>query len=684
MKGLLATHKGLYWSLRTFYTYYDTDAGLENLIDFCRKVGIDGVMLINTYGHYEQNHLSDAIIEERSLRMEVAARTLRRAGLGVGVNVHATIGMNLSPPDITEFGFQHQVDSNGWVNIKTGCPLCPTFRSYLDRLLYAMAVPDAEYLFLDDDYTYKIEGMGCWCPLHMKAFSDAIGRTISREEWYTEASAPSYRLNVEGRAWAHVQTDALLKGWRSCAEAAHRRNPEIILGNMGINSDLNLYGLKYLQKMHRIFRTRQAPLSLVRPNTGQYQDEVRNGIREHPVLQIRSVVDGATRRVTEIDCGAPWSESITGTEHLRYRMERFVALGERIHSLLLFPDGQGHRLDVAHPYARMLKQSRRMMEAMSELVDDDMVAEGVDCTEVEGYLNVVPVTPHYLQCSAPYVGPAQTLARLGMAMAPDRSRVPVLYDHQPWLMGKQEVRRVLSHGGLIDATAVSSMARMGMTNVIGDAQADGKWDRRPVGVRFTDHPLNGGAAGKTWASIGTVYERAQKLEGTFREEDVLSWWLDERFNRTSPAEVAVESHGRRTALLSYDLVYPVNELLWAQGFIVNHVRQSIYQRLCTWIAGGPLPAMVTDAIDVVLFCLVSPRRDRTALVLINNGHNRYEHLTVEAAALPRRWKTVRTVDRRERIVSEELDVEPLKGSVRLRLPASLAPHPFEVRILAFE
>ena len=681
----LTTRGRMFWTLRVFMPYYDSDAAVSALIDFCRKTHVDGVMLINSYGHFDPNHFTDDTLAERGALLEKVVPILRDAGMHVGINVQACIGMNQSPADYEDFGFVNQVDSTGKVNPNVACPLCDTFKSYLVKLIHSLAIPCSDYMFIDDDFTYKVEGMTCWCPLHMDAFSERIGQSISREEWLAEISASDYRPDERMQAWMDVQRGALLEGLRVCVETSVARNPKSAFGVMGINEYISCFGREFVNDLFGIIRSLTGREPLVRPNIGDYHDTVRTGIREQPVLGTRAVVGPDVPCVLEVDSGGPWTTSVTGAEHLRYRMERFAAIGETTQSLLLFPDSKGVRIDTDHPYAKILKSSRKRLDAIAELVGVGLTPIGVDCTEVEGFLNAKGVLPDYPDCRAPFVAPSHTLGRLGIALAPDRSYVPVLYDSQPWLIGPEKLDSILAKGGVIDLPALSSIHQAGMGDLVGGICIGKMESHAPVGVEIANHPLAGEMAGKYWPSWAMFHEGGQMLQGEFHEEDVLTWWVDGRFNRLGPAEVVIERDGRRFVLLAYNLVLLNRRIgLMGAAFIVNPVRRAVYRQFCEWVARGPLPAVVEDAFDVLITCLTSPQRDRTVLTLVNNGHNRYDPLVVVCSVLPGAWKTVRTVDSEGNITEVSLDIHPHKGYDRITLPASLAPEPFEVRVLAFE
>lgn len=687
-----ATKAGpLNFVLRAFRGLWETDAAVRATIAFLRQARFRGIMFWCGYGHCEPNHVTDAEMKARSRRLREVIPVFKRAGFAVGLNLH-TVGFTYSPPDPLDFKFQFQMGPDRAPNRNSVCPLCPRFRVYLDRLLSTFALPGLEYLMVDDDFDYMVPGGKCWCPLHLAAFSRAIGKKMTGERWLKIIDAPGFKPDAMSQAWRAVQVEALLGAARVIERAAHRQEPALRLGPMGINGWVCNRGIEATRRLLEIFRGPARIPPVVRPSVGAYWDWQRgcaHGASSHSSeIFLRTLLPPDATAYLELDSGAPWTIFDHGAEHLRYLAERSIATGSRDFAWLLFPDGPGDTVPRDHPYTVMLKRGCQRFEALASLVGENPAFEGVDSRTGENY-DLDPRHDHFFGIAS------FALARIGLALAPTGEWVTVLSGKQPWTIGAERIAGYLGQGALLDAGAIESLRQMGAGAILGDATVT-SWTGRtpaalhgalsapgaPVGLVMSDHPLNGAAAGRHFSNLGGLRKQCRQFIGDFRTQDVLSWWVNPAFKRLGPAEVAIESGGRRLILLAYPLTGQTPD---AQILVANPLRQQMFHNACEWLAWRPLPAVIKDGADVHLFCMRSPDGRRKILTLVNNGFNRFDQLTLEVAALPSARVAVRTVDAQGVIQPvRALTMKRLKGRWRIRLPAGLTPGPMEVRVLAFE
>jgi len=664
--------------LRAFYGNWDTDASVAATLAFLREAHFRGIMFWDGYGHWEPNHHDEKTLTRRARRLAQVVPRFRRAGFSTGLNIH-TIGFTYSPPDARELGFQYQMAADGTQNRQIACPLCPRFREYLDFLAGTFAVEGLDYVMVDDDFNYMV-GEACYCPLHMAAFSKAIGEKMTRDRWLQIARSPDFQPGTLSQTWARAQNEALLSAAQVIEQALHRGQPGIRLGFMGINAGVCDFGLDFTKRLLEICRGPNGLAPLVRPSVSAYWDWQRwpaHGACSHfTEMYLRTVLPADVTPLLELDCGAPWTTYDHGTEHLRHVIERNVATGSRDFAFLLFPDSPRTAIPKAHPYTLMLRKHHRKFEGITDLVGENVIFEGVDSRPAAGRNLVDPLNHRF------YGIPSFSLARIGLPMAPTGEWVPILHGVQPWLIGKEKLPAYAEKGVIIDAKALHAMARMGCRELIADARIE-EWSNPPVGLEMTGHPLNGDAAGQFFSNLGSFRKDCRRLRGEFDERDVLSWWVDSTtLRRIGPAEVAAERYGRRLLLLAYDLDQQTPE---RQLLVANPIRQQMFHNVCEWIARRPLPALLRDGVDVQLFCMRSPDGKRRVITLTNAGFNRFEELTIDIAALPRENARIRTVTESGLIRAiAPAGLKRLKDRWRFKLKEELVPGPMEVRVFAFE
>ncbi len=179
-----------------------TERRAEDLIAFCKQAGVDAAMLyvdLNPYWYYMPD--SEAHADYVAEQMEMIAPKLRAAGISYQLNYQNLFGS-------VDGNFDHKAlcgwedcytDEFGNVSLGVGCMLSERFRGVaLGKLRrFAKTKPDA--IWIDDDiriHNHRTElravmagtksaeelDFGCFCDAHLRAFSERIGRTVTREE----------------------------------------------------------------------------------------------------------------------------------------------------------------------------------------------------------------------------------------------------------------------------------------------------------------------------------------------------------------------------------------------------------------------------------------------------------------------------------------------------------------------
>ncbi|MBP3591652.1 MAG: hypothetical protein J6K14_04145 [Clostridia bacterium] len=178
-----------------------TERRAEELIAFCKRARVDTVMLyvdLNPYWYYmpDSEEHADYVAEQ----MEILAPRLRAAGLSYQLNYQNLFGsVDGNYDHKTLCDWDCYTDEFGEVSLGVGCMLSERFQRVALRKLARFAKTKPDAIWIDDDIRIHnhrtelravLEGrkdkeeldFGCFCPLHMAAFSKKIGRKVTREE----------------------------------------------------------------------------------------------------------------------------------------------------------------------------------------------------------------------------------------------------------------------------------------------------------------------------------------------------------------------------------------------------------------------------------------------------------------------------------------------------------------------
>ena len=226
------------------YDEETTERRIEDLIAFCKRSGVDAAMLyvdLNPYWYYMPD--SEAHADYVASVMERIAPRLRAEGISYQLNYQNLFGS-------VDGNFDHKVlcdwecytDEFGNESLGVGCMLSEKFRRIaLSKLRrFAKTKPDA--IWIDDDiriHNHRTElrpvlagkkgseelDFGCFCDAHLNAFSERIGRTVTREEVRAAILAKGEPQELAIR-YREFQRDVCADMNRAIEECIHSESPD--------------------------------------------------------------------------------------------------------------------------------------------------------------------------------------------------------------------------------------------------------------------------------------------------------------------------------------------------------------------------------------------------------------------------------------------------------------------------
>ncbi|WP_372936815.1 hypothetical protein, partial [Mariniphaga sediminis] len=210
--------------------------GIYNMsqLDLSNEAPIDPIIPIRIFPDHEQENISQIIKlrEQYGFRRFMylgPSKTVRFSGFP-NRDVYLKIGEKilelnniLSPYDI-EMGwecsatikqgpgapYQFVTGIDGRISDISFCPLDTDFMEVLsNNISTVVSIAKPFMVIMEDDYTARHAGYGCFCPLHLAEFSDRQNKNYSREDLlklFSTVTPESIRLR---RAWAELMCDSL-------------------------------------------------------------------------------------------------------------------------------------------------------------------------------------------------------------------------------------------------------------------------------------------------------------------------------------------------------------------------------------------------------------------------------------------------------------------------------------------
>ena len=650
--------------LRLLYGTFETPESRRHTILLAKQMRADRVMLFNARGHNEPAHLDRDEVLRRAAVMREAAVDFRRAGIGVGVNNLATVGMNFSPARKIRLPFQNLVDGDGTMYTETFCPLGPEFQEYLDFVYTAWCSVEPDEVWIDDDYRYKTMAAQCFCPLHLAEFERITGRAWTREEVLAAITSEGLYPNETAQQWAAMQNRGLLSLARVIADAVHRVDPKIRIGFMGIDNSVHFYGSDYLHDIGTILNPTEPPL--LRPEYSAYTDENRVGWNAYlPIWCCKRAFGDNFLAWPELE-----SWPYTGFNHGHKVVQMKLAWGA-VHGFTSTTVNLGSDSGMAIAVGKAKKQ---VIEIAGAIDAKKVTPRGISLEFGEDRVGMRPQPGH----ANFEVLAGRILTRMGLPLWPDGGSGRILVGNAPYVR-REDLADFAREGLLLDRPAFDMLASMERDDLLGGARP-GPMGGLPVEEHYAEHQMNGIASGMVMSMEMAIVVRPTLPGFTLPDSPEftpLTTFMDADGLPLSTGVWTREWEGGRLAVLPFSLNEPASEYA-----VLNNNRKSQIETLLAWLTGAPLLARIEGFPDLSVVYRESKHQKRLVIGIANYGLDDADRFTLIVPTLANAKQVeVRVLDNNAKWHSGDLAVGEggrllLKG--RFSVPAQ------EVRVFEIE
>lgn len=210
---------------------------IDDLVKYCRQYKYDDVMFFLNAEDLNDGHIELNALEPYLQVILKAKSALKKAGIKTSLNPWNTLlgcerGRTLKPGQ----NFATMVDIDGNHGAVTPCPLSKPWREYvLEYYLKMIEYIRPEIIWIEDDFRMHnhspLHWGGCFCEEHMKLYSRAAQKKLTREE-LVKGMADGAENNLYRKAYYSVTREVMNELAEFLGNGIHARFPEQKIGLM--------------------------------------------------------------------------------------------------------------------------------------------------------------------------------------------------------------------------------------------------------------------------------------------------------------------------------------------------------------------------------------------------------------------------------------------------------------------
>lgn len=186
---------------------------IKSIKEWCLTYGFKNVILFFNGEEYCVGHITKEQLLPWLKVIKKAKEEFAKVGITTSLNPWFELG-HIDRGRTLQEGqhFQTMVDRNGRQCALSACPLDPEWKKYyLDLMAYYVKETEPEVLWIEDDFRLHnhepLDWGGCWCPIHMEAYSKKLGKKVTREEFVK--ALEKEEQTPERKAWLDVSWECM-------------------------------------------------------------------------------------------------------------------------------------------------------------------------------------------------------------------------------------------------------------------------------------------------------------------------------------------------------------------------------------------------------------------------------------------------------------------------------------------
>ncbi len=617
--------RGSYYMLRRCLVPWRAEEIIAELEQYCPKNKIDEVAWTIEGEEFNKGLSTLESIKNHLPWIEKAKDRL--AILGVKTSIYAWATLNHADrgrdgstlfPDI-----QWMVDCTGATARFCACPLSPAWQEYIVKAYQLYASIEPEILWIDDDFrmfNHSPVTFGCFCPIHLKVFSERVGRKISREELVENILAPG-KPHADRSLWLNFLGDTMVEVAGMLEKAVHNVSPKTRLGLMTSHPwDHSLEGRNW----DRLLKALAGPYQpVIRPTAGSYNEASSEGIHSGADVLRRTIfcLPEETRICPEIE---NWTYTRFSKSARFTRLQIGLAQAMKVADVTLgIYDHMGTPMDFEPAYGRMLQESKPFFDALASWCLPGGKERGVgvihhprasDYVHTAGGKDFRELYPHDDGWQIP-------IQACGIPVTFESSEVMAITGQVLRAFKKEDIISLLSKGILLDGSALEVLIEEGYGEYLGVSVKRWlvNWDVPLAAEKITDREFSKDKEVYITLSNLTTTQRLVELIPA-KEAKVISVFINQYNHEVMPGMALFKNRlGGRIAIYPFDLSDKCG-----RSFLNWH-RKAQLSTVIKWL-GGYIPLFVEGGAQMLPLRL--DYREYTFVAIANLSSDTWESVTI--------------------------------------------------------
>jgi hypothetical protein len=225
-----------WYALRRTLPVWSWEENLKELVGYCSRNSVDEVILKVDTEEFSHGIPSVEWLDNYLPILHKTKEELSAIGVETSINpwvtlVHCDRGRHIKDiyPDI-----DLMVGHDGTQCTACSCPLSPGWKSATKALWQRYASVKPSVIWVEDDIrllNHQPVVYGCFCSIHMREFSERVGKEVSREELVKALLAPGNPQPYR-KVWLDLNRDKTVETVAFLEKCVHEVSPETKMGLM--------------------------------------------------------------------------------------------------------------------------------------------------------------------------------------------------------------------------------------------------------------------------------------------------------------------------------------------------------------------------------------------------------------------------------------------------------------------